>query len=235
MPKGQRRRRVYRKRKRTFVPYAKRGYLRTGGFYSSAKDMADGKELKFSDEFNNFGNGNVIVTGNIVSNSLVNEITQGTGPSERIGRKIMVKSLYIQFTMLMNSISTANDASDVIRFIVYWDKQTNGAPATVPDILANIGVPFQVRIQSFRDLENVNRFVTLMDKTVEMNPTASVVAGSLITIKDFRWYKKCNIPIEYSGPDNAIVNIRSNNIGILAITQNGNTRVEIGSRVRYTG
>ncbi len=178
----------------------------------------------------------VASTGTIVTNSCV-VIDQGTGESQRLGRKITVKQISWRMDIVMPEFDAVADPAneDVVRIILYQDKQTNGAAAVVGDILES------ANYQSFNNLANKSRFRTLMDRTYAINTSAlasdgaGVVSGSGMTIAD-TFFKKCNIVIEYdnSGTDGAITTQRSNNIGVLSISKSGIGKFLSQMRIRYS-
>jgi len=109
------------------------------------------------------------------------------------------------------------------------DKQANGAAAAFTDVMSTT-----LLATSFHNLANSQRFVVL--KKMKFRHVANSGATTALnnTNVPFEMYKKCNIPIEYSGTTGAITEIRSNNIFLLAssdgqaddlVTMVGNCRV----------
>lgn len=240
MPRGRgygRRRRNTRPRRRQnykrkfIVPYAKRGYLRTGGFYRRDGYGTHG-EVKFYDELNINGNNPAANDGTIWSGSLVN-IIEGTSPSERIGRKITVTGVGLKIVLNLPQAATAAAAFDGVRIILYHDKQANGATATAAQLLDSTP---SVSIVSYRNLSNINRFRFLYDKkfviTAQNSGGSVYVAGQ--TQKLINVWANLNVPVEYSGSTGNISEIRSHNFGILVIADNSQATLVINSRVRYT-
>ncbi len=121
---------------------------------------------------------------------------------------------------------------DTIRVILYWDKQANGATATVTGILESDD------FQSFNNLANKNRFVILMDRMHAI--TASVGAGNGTANdaggnqENYSFYKSCEIPIEYDAGTGAITEQRSNNIGVLLVGKQGFAGFFSKMRLRFT-
>lgn len=182
-------------------------------------------------------------TGTIHSASLC-VIPQNATQSGRDGRLVTIKSLRIKgYLELQAATSTAN-ASDFVRVIVYVDKQTNGAAATPALILANDPSNAAVTTESFRNLENVDRFDILYDKTFGMtSPVSFAAAGATPTVqtpvavlKNIKMSKKLNLPIVYDSTlaTGAIETIRSNNIGILTVSALGRINCGFVARVRYS-
>lgn len=207
---------------------ALRGYVRTAGFYGRFA-RGTGTELKFLDTKRNTGA--AIPTAGQIDTASLNVIAQGAGESERVGRKCTLKQINIRGVASLASVTNYNATVDRLRFIVYWDKQTNGATAAVTDILET------AEIQSFNNLANKNRFRILCDKTMVVGTTGGAASTGAYVFAEaktpFQFYKKLNIPLEFDGATGALTEQRSNNIGVLAISDDGNTLLEYNVRVRY--
>lgn len=139
----------------------------------------------------------------------------------------------------MLNLTEANDVvnpenPDVVRLILYIDKQANGAAVSaVTDILETASW------NSFRNLANQQRFQILSDRKFVMNYTnmASDAAGQFSTASVYKQidkYWKVNAPIEFSATTGAIGEIRSNNIGVLAISATGRTQLLSKVRLRFS-
>lgn len=211
------------------------GVTRSSGFYGR---FGPGGELKFLD--NAFSTNPIANTGTIASNSLV-VIPQGDGQSQRIGRKITVRSIYASFCLQIPATLNSDDSSDIVRIIIYWDKQTNGAAATPGEILAAGDVATQRNVLSYRNLENASRFRILKDKSYYLTTMAGIgSSGDVASVDAYKLVKmtfpKLYIPIEYSATADtgAIATIRSNNIGVLMLTRTANANVISNIRVRYS-
>lgn len=215
------------------------GFTRTGGNFGRFQS-GGGPERKWLDTTmleSDIPNTGVILTGGGggTDQASINAIAQGDGPSERDGRKVVIKSVQARGQVTLNSgpglISYAR-----IRMILYLDKQANGAAATVTDILET------ANINSHLNLSNNLRFTILWDKVIDLNSTGNVVSttGSDTygnAVRSFKFYKKVNIPVEFDGTTAAIANIKSNNLNFLFISyENGLPESDIfgTARVRYT-
>ncbi len=178
---------------------------------------------------------NLTAAGVILDDSIC-EVAQGVTESERIGRKMTIRSINFRGEW-QNGLGTATGTVDGrLRIVIVWDKQANGAAFTVANVLENNGAA--VDINSFRNLSNAGRFVVLMDKTFNANipgvaQTAAGTFTSYANAHSWTFYKSCNIPIEYDAAAGAITEMRSNNVGIFALSQ---TPVNPGaaSTVSYT-
>ncbi len=162
-------------------------------------------------------------------------IKQGVGETERIGRKCTIRSIGWKYNLSLPEVDAASTPAppDIVRMILYQDHQTNGAAATVTGILET------ANYHSFNNLSNKSRFTTLMDKVVTLNYTslASDGAGVVSSHEVQRYgsfYKKCNIPLEFSAATGALSEIRSNNINVLLISFNGTAGFKSQFRLRFS-
>ncbi len=204
-----------------------RGFARIGGYYGRF-----GAELKFFDT--NTSTQPVSNAGIIHSPTLL-VIPQDNTQSGRIGRKVNVKSISGHLKCSMDSSTTTGTRlSDTLRIIIYLDKQCNGAAATVLQILNTAAV------NSFRNLEQSERFRVLWEKEYSLNYGGGQGNGSTISWSEVvRKYKvniKCHIPVVYDNAlsTGALTTIRSNNIGVLAISTNGVADLVATWRIRYS-
>ncbi|QCW23634.1 MAG: capsid protein [Circoviridae sp.] len=188
-----------------------------------------GVEKKWKDVFLGQSLG---AAGTIVRTS-INLIAQGTGESERLGRKVTLTQISVRYTLEIPETTAIADASDTIRLIVYLDRQTNGATAGITDILQDD------HYLSFNNLDNNQRFLTLMDRTHDLNPQAGYGNGTTNETAAYNytdsWYKSVDIPVEFSGTAGLIGEITSNNVGILALTREGLVDITMRTRVRFLG
>jgi len=210
------------------VARRQRGFVRTGGFYG--RYPPSGNEAKFFEDTQDV---NIITTAGIIAFISVNRIPQGVTESTRVGRKCVITKLMFRGYCQINPVLGTTTACNSVRILVYLDKQANGATATVANILQSGDE------KSFNNLSNSQRFTIFKDKTLTFNMTYGSGTDTVAQILPFNFFKKCNIPIEFSSTTGAITEIRSNNIGVLAIcgVQSGtipNTSLVLTSRVRFT-
>jgi len=197
------------------------GFTRAAGYYGRP-------ELKFFDT--TVTSTGVSATGTILSTSL-NLIPEGTTESNRIGRKCLVTSVSLIGSIELPGalIAAHGDATDIVRFIVYVDKQCNGATATVADLLEN------ATFRSHYNLANESRFRILSDTSRSLNAN---VFGST-NFGDFeiplKYKKKLKVPVEFDSTTGALTEVRSNNIGVLAISRFGLAAITYDARVRFSG
>lgn len=219
---------VTRRSNRPYRPT--KGYVRTGGYYG--RFAGKNAEKKF---FDTTRASHIPAQAGTISNLSLNLIPQGTTESQRIGRKCVIKSLFIKGYILSNATSDENKTSDRMRIIVYQDKQCNGATAAVTDILETAA------INSFRNLAESGRFKILKDKTYvtgspggSYNGTNDLWAAKYVNLRIN--FANLNIPLEFNSTTGAITEIRSNNIGILALSELGTPSQTLAytARVRFS-
>ncbi len=216
---------------RSVVPMP--GFQRTGGFFGRFGPGSPNPELKFHDVDLDDP---VVAAAGTVEDSL-NHIAQGVTEKTRVGRKCTIRSVNWRFTLgIPESDAIADPASgDTIRLIMFLDKQANGAAPGVTDILASADY------QSFNNLANKSRFRTLMDRSYTLNYHSLASDGAAV-VSQGNWnendafYKKVNIPIEFdaTAADGSMATIRSNNIGVLAISKMGLGAIEGKIRLRFS-
>ncbi len=189
-------------------------------------------ELKFFDGTK--GSTTTSATG-AISNLSLNLIAQGITEITRIGRRIMVKSLFMHGNVTIPSTATVADTADSARIIVYLDKQTNKATAATTDIMEAT-----ISIDSFRNLANKGRFRILSDRKYDVWSGAGAGEaagdseyGEMIVSWDLA-LPKLNIPIEFTAETGAITEITSNNIGVMVIGRSAKCGVGYKWRLRYT-
>ncbi len=220
-------RRIPTFRGRRAAPF-RSGYDRTGGFYG--RYSGRGGELKF---FDTTRADTAMGSSGAIANLSLNLIPQGVTESERVGRKCRIRSLVMRGEMVQPTTTDVAAAGAKGRVIIYVDKQCNGATAAVLDILDT------ATVNSFRNLANSGRFQILMDKTYNMsvrasagNGTANDTAEWLVPWSFFK--STCDIPIEFDNTTGAITEVKTNNIGVLTIANEGATLFGYIARVRFS-
>jgi len=178
------------------------------------------------------------LTAGAAMDGSINLIAQGSGSNNREGRKVVVKGVQTNLTFLQRpSISQAETAQS-LRVIHYLDKQCNGAVPLVTDLFATLTslTPPEGGVNMLYSLDNSQRFVILDDYSLDLNSSATLQVNSVAVQKAKTTKITCNIPLEFSGTENKISNIRSNNIGIIVIgSGNGTVNVTGTTRCLFVG
>ncbi len=219
--------------------HAAAGSTRRVGYYgrfAGAGGPAAGGELKFHDI--DWDEAAADLSAGVISNtsSLV-LIGQGVTESTRIGRKAVIKSIGWRGALALQPLAgAALQPPATIRMILVQDSQCNGA---APAVSGTNGLLVAANYQSFNTLINKGRFRVLMDKSFNMNCMAGAGDGaandSAPFRKTFSYFKKCNIPIEYSGTatPSVITELRTNNIFGIMISSSSGSTVNLDSKFRF--
>ncbi len=204
------------------------GKDRVGGYYGRFAG-GSAQEHKFLDL--NINDASIVANGNIAEDSIFG-IAQGVTESTRIGRKAVIRAINWRFNIELLAAALAT-GTETVRVILYQDKQCNGATAAITDVVESNN------FQSFNNLANKGRFRTLMDRTYSLNHHAATGDGAAndavpFTIND-SFYYKCTMPVEYDSTTGAITEIRSNNVGVLLLSDIGDLAGFTSKmRVRFT-
>jgi len=141
------------------------------------------------------------------------QIPQGTTKNTRIGNKSRLYALRGRLSFFINSGNTG----DVIRCILFEDRQCNGAAANVADVLE------YASINSFQAMDYVDQIKILFDKSFALNPPTSVAAGenSCSFWKHVKFnYKKVH-ELHYNNTTGTLGGIVSSNLNMLLIGSSG--------------
>lgn len=165
---------------------------------------------------------------------LLNGVATGTDYNTRVGRKTLLKSLYVRINFKFNSNNPV--AGVACRLMIIQDKQSNGAVPTIANVLQTGNYIDPI------NLDNRERFNVLMDKLYTFFP-ASTSAGPIIgggnpITKTVKVYKKLNLATIFSGVGATIGSIQTGGIWMLWVTDTGvaatpHYLLDYYSRVRF--
>lgn len=153
--------------------------------------------------------------------TLLNGLLRGTSAvGERVGRKVLIKSVFIR----LNSIANSNNASQV-RYIIFYDRQTSGgtpSSASVLDVANFTGMA---------NLGNGERYVILCDEITDSRQSNSVNISS-------KRFIKCNLETIYSGNAGTVADINTGGLFFMACNNSDSTTgatnpLDAVIRVRY--
>lgn len=181
----------------------------------SATSIAPPPEVKFKD-FNVLA---APATANwtIINSSSIFGINQGTGPSERIGRKIKVVGIVLRISV---NTDIAASLFSPYTMDVLWDNQCNGALPAITDIYVGAGginLPNPLVDERFQFIQrikqnNPNTAVTIVDRSI-----------------------KCNKTIDYKDTINAVTDLTGSNLIITFTSPSDATPALSGIvRILYT-
>lgn len=208
------------------------GYTRTGGFYgrynhaSRTSRLANSSvELKFLDTALS---GTVDATGEVpATGGQICLIPQGDTQSSRDGRKCVVKSVLFRGTFAFAPGANPTAAESVFLWLIL-DKQCNGAAAAVTDVFTSTSMN-----TCLHNLSNSERFSVVKKFKKSFNPGAGVSTAYDNVTVHIEFFKKCNVPLQFSSTTGALTEIRSNNLFWIwgcdalsdTVTCTGNTRI----------
>jgi len=117
-----------------------------------------------------------VVPGNNFSPVALNLIQTGSSFFNRIGRKIRMHSLFLEFSAFPNGV--ANTEPTYHRFVVVYDRQPNGATPALADVLQDVSQTNALTTPAASpwchvNLNNRERFIVLMDERKVLPPAAS--------------------------------------------------------------
>ncbi len=225
-----------------------RGYLRRGGNYGRYNKVSANtiQEMKYVDQV--FTLAPTLASSNTDAVGLA-VIPEGTGPSQRIGRKTWIKAIHLNGEIKLPPLTALTTGTGVVdsmrsermRVMVLVDKQWNGAGSLNPDDVLQDGTS----IDSFLNMENVGRYRILLDKRVDLNrlsasavfDTPNILSYGNEVRRTFKFNIKCNVPIEYDGVTGSVTEQRTNSLHILVVTDSSILLAEFQgtARVRYHG
>lgn len=176
--------------------------------------------------------------------SCLNSILQGNGESQRIGRKVTLKS--VELDGVISAVGNA-DAADAPQQASYFialvlDKQTNGVQMNSEDCFLNKGATALLAASPLRDMEFLSRFRVL--KTVKLRaprPYAFTDGTGTGSISGFQipWKMRAslNIPVNFVAAAGGIGDIVDNSLHVIAWASSVELapKISYNSRVKYVG
>lgn len=216
---------MFRKRKRASPfkkmmkrkPSSSKLMRRTGGFNMSRKaykgiNKPEQKNLDYFSTLPGSGTANFLQPCNAVAlgtaigatnTMLLTDMPSGSTYNQRIGRKVVLKSILIKLEIVYNPISTTNATgqTDTVRIMLVVDKQANGQLASINyDILdpSLTGSDFTKILILPNNLANKDRFVTLYDKYHSFKINAYTTTSNNVVNRHIKIYKKCNFEVVYN-------------------------------------
>lgn len=153
----------------------------------------------------------------------LNLIPQDSTANGRVGRRVIMKSIYIRGSISMAATSTGATS---FRVRVVYDKQANATLATAVQVYQTDSV------SSMNQLDNSRRFVTLFDEIRSCIGTAGPQALY------FEMYKKINLPIEFNAGTTAVIGSLVTGAVVALVSTGGGVGVAslnsaLNCRIRY--
>jgi len=209
-----RQRRVSIPRRRMVVATGGLAPPRTGGFFGVATRRSRDERKVIDVDPATYG---ANTTGTV---TLLNGVATGTDFTDRIGRKIIMKSLYIRGVCKPEDDNIANTLA---RVLIVYDMQSNGAAPVVTDVLKSATSASQL------NMNNRDRFKVLMDKQYAVGKvldTATQAFAGSPTIHQLKKYKRLNLEVLFNGTTNVIGSIATGSVYMITI---GNQAAGLGA------
>jgi len=165
----------------------------------------------------------------------------GSDMTNRIGRKITIRSIYLRGVVtqqLAQTCAAGTSFPSLCRLIVFADMQPNGAAPGVTDLLKEAHSTSQL------NLNNRDRFKIYCDEVWALGPWVSVTTATQAQMvsdgvtKPFKIYKKIKLPVIFNaGSAGTVADITSGALYYLWIGNNtssvNDAVAQISSRCRY--
>lgn len=173
----------------------------------------------------------------------LNSMIVGSGSSERIGRKIVCKSVYVTgtvYTSVLNNINVGHTPPSVMLALVL-DKQTNATHCQSEDVWTNPGASALMGTELLRNLEQSTRFQILWTKRyifpVQTGAGESADHDNNGTQIKFKIFKKLNLPVLFKDSGGNVSSINDNSLHLFGFVDATATNVLLRyqSRVRFVG
>ncbi len=178
---------------------------------------------------------------------MMNTVVQGDGESNRNGRKITMKSIYVEGLVKTSTQATQSTADNqaTIFIALVLDTQTNGAILRSEDVYVNPGASAVTAGGPLRNLQFTKRFKVLGTRRfIIQNPNMANETGATggtiqngLT-KRFKFFKNLNgIETTYSATTETIANITDNSLHIIAYCSDTAAAPQLSyiSRLRFIG
>jgi len=194
---------------------------RTGGFATRAMG---GQELNNKDTSFTL---NADTTGSII---LVNGVAQGNTQTTRVGRKMVIRSITINFRVSSGTTTITSD----FRVALVLDTQANGQALSITDVYDSVSPT------SLRNLGNSERFRVLMVwEGTNSGNTGTAGQQTETSALAYKLFRMQNIAVQFNnGTDDTIGSIATNSIYLIAM---GNRAAGTGAsvvvgdcRIRFT-
>lgn len=196
---------------------------RTGGFFGTRRSM---NELKTIDV-----DPTSITISTTATATLLNGIATGTDFTDRIGRKIIMKSLYFRYTLFPEDETVISNAC---RFLIVYDSQANGTACSITDVLKSSNPNAQL------NLNNRDRFKVIWDSTKAMPYVNNTATQAMCTGQAVFMGKKFkrlgNLEMVFGGTTAAIGSIQTGSIYLLSIGSQASpaaSALAFTSRIRF--
>lgn len=178
----------------------------------------------------------------------LNTVVQGDGESNRDGKQITMKSLYLKGVIDVQSQvnQTVPENATEVMIAIVLDTQTNGAILASENVFTNPSASTPLAPQVFRNLKYSKRFQVLKRIQMTLPQPVAVWDGTNIEQYGYQIPWECYIDLDklgknsivnYSNTTETIANITDNSINLIAYANNTSTapRISYNARLRFVG
>lgn len=197
---------------------------RTGGVIGRFQP-SPGNELKWLDTSYNVATSNPGTVIGLVPTIVV----RGTGPTERIGIGIIIKSLQFK-GLALNDPLGASIGSGTFYYFLVLDKESNGVAPGILDIFTDSNLTV-----ANVNLANSARFTIIKKWVHNFNPGAGVSTAYSHRNKVIDYYAKANIPIKWAASNSSgtAAGVTQNQLYIVQSGTSTECRMEGTFRIRF--
>lgn len=169
---------------------------------------------------------------------------QGDGEQQRDGRKITIKSAFVNVTVRGAVRADQNDvlAAPQVFVALVLDTQANGATVVSEQVFTNPNDTAYVNTYPLRNLQYSSRYRVLDHKTMNMGPCYAIndaaATGSMVCSENtcvLSWNGDLNVTFTNTTADVATVADNAMHIIAFATTTNFQPVLSYNSRIRFVG
>lgn len=163
-----------------------------------------------------------------IVNDTLAVIPQGVSDDERIGRKVVLKSIEIRGAW--QSAFTAQTETNALGFMyLVLDTQANQSAPAIADIFNSP----QLR-QAMPNVFNSKRFKILKrwSQSFNVEQSESTIFSPSNKVYPFSYYKRVSIPINYTSTTGAVTEITENNLFLVCGSWNADDKINLDYQVR---
>ncbi len=153
-----------------------------------------------------------VVNAGAVESIPLNGILQSDASNGRVGNRAHIHKVMIRGFV---SLTASVDSNDVVRVIIFQDKQASGTTPTVAQILQTAST------NSFRNRDTTKRFNILYDHRMQWESNSLDVAGTAFVVPQtlFENFKNVDFVTQWTADAATFAAISTNSIGILTISK----------------
>lgn len=170
---------------------------------------------------------------------------QGTGPSQRDGKKILIESILISGVVILPDLNSQAAAFNIpsIYIAIVMDTQSNAASMTSELAFVNASGNILSAANPLKNLLRSTRFQTI--KVWSITPQQPSFASDELNNLEimgqtipFEFFKKVSIPVNFNGAgtDASIANVSDNSLHVIAFSNVANyATITYSARIRFVG